>query len=179
MRIVITGAAGFVGRALIRQLAGNHAVVALDSHAVSADGVEPVVGDIGDPAVLARAFAGGCDAVVHLATVPGGAAEQDPAEAWRVNVDASVGLIEAAGRTGGRPRFVLASSIAVFGDPLPPHIDDDTPLLPKMLYGAHKAIIETWLATQTRRGCRHRPCAAPAGNCRAAGPGGGAEIGVS
>ena len=91
-------------------------------------------------------------AVIHLASVPGGAAEQNPTEAKRVNIDATMSLIEAAAATGIRPRFIFASSIAVFGDALPPQVDDDTPLAPRMVYGAHKAMMEAWIATQSRRG---------------------------
>ena len=61
-------------------------------------------------------------------------------------------LAAAAAGTGTRPRFVFASSIAVFGEPLPASVDDATPLSPRLLYGAHKAMIEQWLATLTRRG---------------------------
>jgi D-erythronate 2-dehydrogenase len=149
MRIIITGAGGFVGRVLLTALNDGHDVVALDTRLGSLAGIE---GDLCDPDVLDRAFAGGCDAVIHLATVPGGAAEQDPETAKRVNVDGTMALIEASARAGSTPRFIFASSIAVFGDPLPAHVDDDTALAPKMLYGAHKAMMEEWIATQTRRG---------------------------
>ena len=37
-------------------------------------------------------------------------------------------------------RAVYASSIAVFGDPLPAAVDDSTPLSPKMIYAGHKAM---------------------------------------
>lgn len=154
MRIVVTGAGGFVGKRLVKELAA-HEVVALDNMAGKIpDGpnVTPVVGDLGDAKVLASALAAGCDAVIHLATVPGGAAEQNPALAWKVNVEATMKLAEAATQAGQRPRFVFASSIAVFGNPLPGCVDDSTPLSPKMLYGAHKAMMEQWLATLTRRG---------------------------
>ena len=146
MRIVVTGAGGFVGRELTRQLQG-HDVVGIDRDLHGAPGIE---GDFADPAVLASAFADGCDAVIHLATVPGGAAEADPAGGWRVNVEGTMALAEAA--AAHRARFLFASSIAVFGDPLPDVVTDDTPLRPKMLYGAQKAMMEQWLATRTRRG---------------------------
>lgn len=149
MRIVVTGAGGFVGRALIRALGDAHDVVAVDTCLNGQPGIE---GDLCDPAVLERAFAPGCDGVVHLATVPGGAAERDPDLAKRVNLDASMALIDAAAKGGMRPRVIFASSIAVFGNPLPAAVDDATPLKPRMLYGAHKAMIEQWVGTQTRRG---------------------------
>jgi nucleoside-diphosphate-sugar epimerase len=135
------------------RLAGQgHRVVALDHVAHAVPNVEFLAGDLTDPAIVARAFAEGCDAVVHLATMPGGAAEADPVGARRINVDATIALSEAAAAAGATPRFVFASSIAVLGSPLPPVVDDDTPLRPQLVYGAHKAMIEQWLATLSRRG---------------------------
>jgi len=154
MRIIVTGAGGFVGRKLVSML-DDHEVVGLDHVAGGIPAlphVTAIAGDFSDPRILEQAFVKGCDAVVHLATVPGGAAEQDPDLARRVNVDATMALAAAAANVGDAPRFVFASSIAVFGEPLPDHVDDTTPLTPRMLYGAHKAMMEQWLATLTRRG---------------------------
>jgi D-erythronate 2-dehydrogenase len=148
LKIVLTGAGGFVGSALRRQLIG-HNVVAVDSDLRGAPGIE---GNLCDHETLARAFSGGCDAVVHLATVPGGAAEANPALAKQVNVDATMALVDAAVSAGTRPRFIFASSIAVLGDQLTSHVDDASPLFPRMVYGAHKAMMEQWIATQSRRG---------------------------
>ena len=152
MRVLVTGAGGFVGRSLVRALGDAHEVVALDMSCAGLRVARAVEGDIADPAIQATATAEPLDAIVHLATVPGGAAEADPRAGWRVNMDASFGLIEAAARHGNRPRVLFASSIAVFGDPLPASVDDATPLRPRMLYGAHKAMMEQWIATLTRRG---------------------------
>ena len=153
MRVIVTGAGGFVGRGLVAALAADHDVVAIDRDCagLAADRVRALPGDFADPAILAAAFGDGCDAVVHLATVPGGAAEQDPALAFSVNVAGTAALAEAA-RACGPVRFLFASSIAVIGDPMPAAVDDTTPLRPRMLYGAHKAMTEQWLATLSRRG---------------------------
>jgi len=154
MRIIITGAGGFIGRKLVERLT-DHDVVALDKvpeGIPERPNVIPVIGDIGDEAVLNEAFAGGCDAVVHLATIPGGAAEQAPELARKVNVDSTMRLVQFASLRGERTRFVFASSIAVFDHPFPALVDDSTQVSPTMLYGAHKAMMEQWLATMTRRG---------------------------
>lgn len=155
MTIIITGAGGFVGRYITQALvAQGQRVVALDTHAGGiVGGARAVVGDLGDPHVRAEALSGGCSALIHLATVPGGAAEADPAASRRINVDAMYDLLLEAAAAGQRPRVVYASSIAVFGDPLPvAGVDDATPLAPKMIYGGHKAMMETAVAMMHHRG---------------------------
>jgi nucleoside-diphosphate-sugar epimerase len=154
MPIIVTGAGGFVGRQLVRRLImAGQKVIGLDSHTGGIPhGARAVAGDICSTQVRAEAFRDGCSALVHLATVPGGAAEADPAASRRVNIDAMYDLLEDAKRAGSKPRIVYASSIAVFGDPLPPHVDDDTPLAPKMVYGGHKAMMETAVSMMHQRG---------------------------
>lgn len=153
--ILVTGAGGFVGQALVRALAQDWRVTATDRTGLAfahLPNVTPLPGDLTDPSLISEATAAPLDAVVHLATIPGGAAEADPAMAALVNVAASMTLIDAAAAYGNMPRILFASSIAVFGDPLPPQVDDDTPLTPMLRYGAHKLMVEEWIATMTRRG---------------------------
>ena len=157
MRTLVTGAAGFVGRAVTeRLLATRDADCELrltDRVAVEAegDGVEMQVGDLAEPEFL-RAVTADADGVIHLAALPGGASEADYAASRRVNLDASLALIETLAQSAKPIRFVYASSIAVFGAPLPGHVDDDTLPRPALTYGAHKLMVETALANHTRRG---------------------------
>lgn len=169
MRVLVTGAAGFLGRALARALvaearaagpAGSGPEFMLtDRAAVGESGAErarTLAGDIGDPALLERLFAAPIDAVFHLAGVVSGAAEADFALGKRINLDATVALLERCrlqtARGGPVPRFVYASSIGVFGTPLPPRIDDATAPAPTLSYGTHKRACELLIDDYSRRG---------------------------
>ena len=154
MTIVVTGAGGFVGRHLVgRLLAQGRKVTGVDTQASGIPmGARIVEGDLGDAAVREAALVGGCEALVHLATVPGGAAEADPAASRRINIDAMYDLLVEASAANSGVRVVYASSIAVYGDPLPPLVDDATPLSPTMIYGGHKAMMEHAVAMFSNRG---------------------------
>lgn len=156
MRIVITGAGGFVGRALVAALeqTGRHQLLAVDSVTApspTCSSEEWLQGDISDPALIEQLFAKPCDALIHLATVPGGAAEENRALAQQVNIDATLVLLEAVLRTSTTPRVIFASSIAVYGELSEGPATDETAPAPQMIYGAQKAMIETWIATLSRR----------------------------
>ncbi|KAG5731916.1 hypothetical protein E4T56_gene19752, partial [Termitomyces sp. T112] len=154
MPVIVTGAGGFVGRQIVsRLLAQGREVVAMDTVAGGIPaGARVIAGDLGNADVRAEALSGGVSSVIHLATVPGGAAEADPAASRRINIDAMYDLLLEASAAGNKPRFVYASSIAVYGDPLPAFVDDATPLSPKMIYGAHKAMMEHAVAMFANRG---------------------------
>lgn len=168
MHVVITGAAGFVGQGLSHrlgrdlQLAGRALtrLSLLDLSFGDARASEGIVhrlsGDLADSAWLGGVLGEApVDVVFHLASLPGGAAEADPALARRVNVDATWGLLDhckAQVHAGGTPPvFVFASSIAVFGAMQHP-VSDDTLPRPLLSYGAHKLIGEVLVDDHSRRG---------------------------
>lgn len=154
MRIVVTGAAGFIGRALVAALDGASRVFLGGGHRIVTTDV--VDGDIADAAHVERLFAAPVDLVFHLAAIASGAAEADFDAGKRVNLDATMRLIDRCRgqKASGGPlvRFVYASSIAVFGTPLPARIDDATEPRPTLSYGTHKRICELLIDDATRRG---------------------------
>lgn len=153
MRVIITGAGGFVGREISKQLiVRGDDVVGLDVNGAGMfAGIRQVVGEMSDPAVRHELLSETYDALIHLATVPGGAAEADPAASRRVNVDAMYDLLIEASEKRPGVRVVYASSIAVFGDTLPALVDDQTPLSPRMIYAGHKAMMEDVVAMFSNR----------------------------
>lgn len=108
-RIALTGATGFVGRAVIAAArAEGHAIAALTRRPQAmADGVEWIAGDLADTAALGRLCAG-VDMVIHVAGVVN---SPDPAEFIRGNVEGTRAMIAAA-QAAGVARFVCVSSLS-------------------------------------------------------------------
>ena len=154
--VLVTGAFGLVGSATVKRLAadGRH-VVATDldipANRKAADKLPPGVdvryADLTDPAAVDALISDVAPtAVIHLAAIipPFAYMRRDLAE--KVNVGATASLIAAAAKQPRPPRFVLASSIAVYGPRNPHALHDvltaETPLNPADVYGAHKAAAE-------------------------------------
>ncbi|QJW88493.1 NAD-dependent epimerase/dehydratase family protein [Spirosoma taeanense] len=133
MTILLTGAAGFIGSHLTRQLlAAGHVVIGLDNFddqydpALKRQAIRPfirlanyrlVTGDIRDQALLAEVLSQyRCDTVVHLAARTGvRASVHEPALCIDVNVTGTLALLEAM-RVSNVRRLVLASSSSVYGN---------------------------------------------------------------
>src|SRR6187200_1956664 len=104
-------------------------------------GVAVVEVDVADPRDADTLVADRPDVVFHLAAVVSGEAEADFEKGYRVNVDGTRLLLEAIRADHGHcPRLVFASSIAVFGAPLPDEIEDDFHTTPLTSYGTQKAV---------------------------------------
>ena len=171
MKVLITGAGGFVGARLARSLLARgqlngraiESLVLTDQVAASADLLADtrVQGRIGPLLEQSAALRNEpFDGVFHLASAVSGECELDFELGMRSNLDSTRTLLDAlraAGQASGKPaRLVFSSSIAVFGPdasvPLPPRVADDTLPAPQTSYGVQKLICEHLIADYSRKG---------------------------
>jgi nucleoside-diphosphate-sugar epimerase len=161
MRVLVTGAGGFIGTRTVKLLLERGCVgqepiaaMAIADRAIHDVPAKALVleGDLGSEAMLRRVADFRPDVVLHLAAVPGGAAEADYTAGRRVNLDATLALFERLADRDKPPVVVYASSIAVYGKHLPDVVTAETPLRPPLTYGAHKLACEILLADFSRRG---------------------------
>ena len=166
MHVLITGAAGMVGRKLTERLIidralGDHLIekltlidiVAPVRPAGFSDHVKTRAADLAAPGVAEKAVSERPEVIFHLAGVVSGEAELDFDKGYRVNLEGTRALLEAIRAVGGyTPKVVFTSSIAVFGAPFPQSIPDDFHLTPLTSYGTQKAMCELLLGDYSRRG---------------------------
>ena len=165
MHILITGAAGMIGRKLTARLVKDGGlggkpidrltlidVVAPEKPAGDAGAVDVSTSDLSAPGAAAKAIGGKPEVIFHLAGVVSGEAEIDFEKGYRVNLDGTRALLEAIRTAVYKPKVVFTSSIAVYGAPFPTSIPDDFHLTPLTSYGTQKAICELLLADYARRG---------------------------
>ncbi len=144
MRILVTGASGFVGRELARQAEGDHELFGLRSPAsgaeVGAGAVEWITADLGSESFTEK-LPQGVDAIIHLAQsrrsreFPEGASDM-----MAVNVAATARLLEFA-RRSGVSRFVFASTATLYQRSLEP-LSERAPLDCAQFYPATKRAAE-------------------------------------
>ena len=138
MRILVTGATGFVGRWLVRELeAAGHEVVG--------SGDEDRLDVTDRAAVEAGIGAARPDAIAHLAAVSfGPEAGREPGRALSVNVGGTINVIQALGSLGEPTILLVPSSSEVYGPPDPADLPlaETAPLRPRAPYALTKVAQE-------------------------------------
>lgn len=161
MKVLVTGAAGFLGGRVINALLSTPSGLPDVSRILAADTVAcPIadpridcrIGTVVDPAFIGAIVEHDVDVVFHLAAVLSGQSEAEFDLGVRVNVDATRNLLEACRALGRTPRFVFSSTVAVFGGDLPDVVPEDSVLRPQSSYGTAKAIAELLVSEYSRRG---------------------------
>jgi nucleoside-diphosphate-sugar epimerase len=167
MRVLITGAAGMIGRKLVERIVrdgglGGRPIAELHLHDIvpphapdmAGTTVSAMTGDLADENAADWLIASRPEMIFHLAGVVSGEAEADFEKGYRVNLDGTRALFEAIRKAGEgyRPRVVFTSSIAVFGAPFPDVIPDEFHPTPLTSYGTQKLVGEALLADYSRRG---------------------------
>ncbi|MFN8650483.1 MAG: GDP-mannose 4,6-dehydratase [Gemmatimonadales bacterium] len=165
MKILVTGAAGFVGQVLVpRLLAAGHAVTGTHLPGETVPAMGPVRWlplDLRSNDSVAAAVADRPDAVMHLAAVASGAeARKDPGLAWEVNSGGTARIAEALGgfraRGDADPLFLVVSTAEVYGATTEARLRTEAdPVAPVSPYAASKAGAElAALETARRTGLR-------------------------
>ncbi|GAB0103287.1 UDP-glucose 4-epimerase GalE [Nocardia sp. JMUB6875] len=153
-RVLITGAGGYLGGAVVRALkaAGHQPVALVRSGGAGFSGADDVrVADLLDPDGLRQAVAG-VDAVCHLAGLTRARESFDePVRYYDVNVGGTIALLEAMD-AAGVAGLVFSSTCAVYGSPECQPMTEDLPVDPPHPYASSKVAAEVAVETQARSG---------------------------
>ena len=163
MNIIITGAGGFIGNLLANRLLSDPRYrltltdivePAVPKTAKYPDHVKTLKGDISDPAFIQTLVASAqpLHAIFILHGIMSSGSEQNYDLSLKVNVESVRTLCEHLRRSNPGLRVVFSSSQAVFGQPLPAVVTDDTRPTPESTYGAHKLMSEIYINDLHRKG---------------------------
>ena len=168
MKILIIGAAGMIGMRLARSIIKDDFNGEINDITLF-DVIPPKIenyknsykiktGDISDPNIISELINQKPDIIYHLAAIVSGDAEENFEKGWDVNAKGTWHLLEGIRKkfltSNGsyKPKFIYASSLAVFSGPYPSAINDDFSPNPESSYGAQKLVGEILINEYSRKG---------------------------
>lgn len=151
MSVLLTGGSGFIGVPLVKELVRRgHQVVVFDNRP-NLDAFEEVLDRVrivqGDVTIFDEVFdsmkENRVTDVFHLAAILSSACEESPSLGFKINVQGTLNVLEAA-RAVGVEKFIFPSSIATYGEGLTLPVNENTRQEPGSFYGATKVFCELW-----------------------------------
>jgi len=170
MKVIITGGCGFLGIQLAKSLTKRghltsssglvqditeivlfDQIIADDLSAGLDDRTHMVQGDVANPDHIADLFNGEDVSVFHLASVVSAEGEKNFDLAMNVNINGLINVLNVCRAQPEKSKVVFASSLAVYGGPLPVETTDSTRQTPVTTYGMSKVFGELLINDMTRK----------------------------
>lgn len=151
MNYLVTGAAGFIGAAIVEKLlqSGNKCVTIDNFFTGNKEhiphGCRLIEGDVGNSDVIAELKNEKFEAIIHIAGQSSGEISFDnPVYDLQTNTQSTLLLLKLAKEIGCK-KFIYASSMSTYGDHIPPLCDEETKTVPKSFYAVGKLASENYM----------------------------------
>lgn len=158
MNYLVTGAAGFIGAAIVERLISEgHSCTTIDNLFTGMqdhvpEGCRFILGDVSDPDIINSLKEEQFDAIIHIAGQSSGEVSfDDPVYDLQTNTQSTILLLKYAKETGCK-KFIYASSMSTYGDHNPPVCDEETPTIPKSFYAVGKLASENYMRVYSEFG---------------------------
>lgn len=161
MRLLITGAGGFIGQLIAAELLNDSQYIVtltdiveptIPAHVAYPENAKALKADLCDDTCFSSIVTADLDGVYAFHGIMSSGSEADFELGMRGNVDATMKLLEALRKTCPGVRVIYTSSLAVYGRPFPDIVNNGTVPTPESSYGAEKIVCETLINDYTRRG---------------------------